>query len=162
LDVALTDAEVGALVREKKHLPGNYRSRLQPRAKRGRKERQLDVTGADAGQYRIVVSQSDANPLAFSVILVYKMPGSNRLIRLRRYNGRGHQHTNQLERQTFYGCHVHIATERYQALGMREDAYAEPTSRFADLESAVRCLLEECGFEIPSDGPLSLFGGQQS
>jgi hypothetical protein len=29
---------------------------------------------------------------------------------------------------------------------MAEDAYAEPTDRFADIHSAVQCMLEDCRF----------------
>jgi hypothetical protein len=52
---------------------------------------------------------------------------------LRRHNGRSHEHTNQIEASTFYDFHIHMATERYQELGMREDAYAEATDRFGDM-----------------------------
>jgi len=57
---------------------------------------------------------------------------------------------------TFYDFHIHQATERYQDIGSREDAFAEPTDRYADLQSALRCLLTECGFEPPEvpDPPL--------
>jgi hypothetical protein len=47
---------------------------------------------------------------------------------LRRHNGKSHEHTNQIEAGAFYDFHIHRATERYQELGMREDAYAEARS----------------------------------
>jgi len=158
VDAVLTDEEIAKLIEEPKLLPPNYRSRLQLRPKRGRNERHLDVHGKDGGEYRIIASQSTSNPLAFSVILTYKVPRSNRLFRLRRYNGKSHEHSNRIEQQTFYDYHIHLATERYQQLGMREDSYAEATDRFADLESALNCLVADCRFELPTDGTLRLFG----
>ena len=157
MDGILTDAEIKKLIAEPKLLPPDHRSRLQLRPKRGRKERHLDLTGQDGGEYRIIASQSVSNPLAFSVILAYRVPRSNRLFRLRRYNGRSHQHTNRIEAQTFYDSHIHLATERYQQLGMREDSYAEATDRFDDLDCALACLVEDCALQLPAEGTLSLF-----
>jgi len=34
-----------------------------------------------------------------------------------------------------------MATERYQEIGNREDAYAEPTGRYSDICGALQCLL---------------------
>jgi hypothetical protein len=50
-----------------------------------------------------------------------------------------------------------VATQRYQELGMREDAYAEPTDRFPDFSSALQCMLNDCGFDIPEDPQGRLF-----
>ncbi len=71
---------------------------------------------------------------------------SNQLFRLR-HNGKSHEHTNQIEASAFYDFHIHMATERYRELGMREDAYAEATDRFGDFDSALLCLVDDCGFE---------------
>jgi hypothetical protein len=98
------------------------------------------------------------NALAYSVVLLYRLPRSNRFFRLRRYNGKAHEHTNQIEKQRFYSQHIHMATERYQELGSREDSYAEKTDRFADVESALACLVKDCAFELPTEGTRSLFG----
>ena len=65
--------------------------------------------------------------------------------------------SNQIEASTFYDFHIHMATERYQELGMREDAYAEATDRFGDFDSALRCMVDECGFETQPDRNLRLF-----
>ena len=40
---------------------------------------------------------------------------------------------------------------------MREDAYAEATNRFGDFDGALRCLLDDGGFETPTDPNLRLF-----
>ena len=84
-------------------------------------------------------------------------PGTNQLFRLRRYNGKSHEHTNNIEKNSFYDFHIHMATERYQELGTREDAYAEPTNQFSDFHSALQYMLNECNFEPPENEQLSLF-----
>jgi hypothetical protein len=68
--------------------------------------------------------------------------------RLRRHNGKSHEHTNPIEKNTFYGFHIHTATERYQQSGYREDTYAEETNRYADYHGAIECMLRDCGFMV--------------
>lgn len=151
MTVRLTDDEIAALVSEEKLLPADYRSRTRVRPKRGHSERELDLTGANGSEFRLILRQSRLNPLDFSVILAYRLPESNVLFRLRRHNGKSHEHTNALEGHAFYDFHAHYATERYQDSGLREDAYAEPTDRFADFEGAVACMIEDCGLVVPED-----------
>jgi hypothetical protein len=152
LTVRLTDEEIGAFVREIKALPVDYRARTRTRPKQGHSERELDVEGTSGSSFRLILRQSLVNPLDFSVILVYSIPGTNQLFRLRRHNGKSHEHTNKLEGNTFYDFHEHYATERYQDSGFREDAYAEPTDRFADFEGAITWMIEDCGLSLP-DAP---------
>jgi len=85
------------------------------------------------------------------------VPQSNQLFRLRRYNGKSHEHTNRLEGVTFYDFHIHIATERYQAVGMREDAYAEPTDRYGDFHAAFSCLIKDVNINVPLERQGTLF-----
>lgn len=146
-----TDSQIAALLAEEKALPPDYRQRIQTKPKRGHRERELDITGANGNDFRLVVRQAMANVLDFSLILAWLPPHTTTPFRLRRYNGKSHEHTNALELQRFYAFHVHQATERYQALGTREDAYAEPTTRFQDFAGAVECMLRECGFRVPPD-----------
>ncbi|MFC1857737.1 DUF6978 family protein [Thermodesulfobacteriota bacterium] len=153
----ITDQEIEHLIKEKKPLPEDYLAKIQARPKRGHKERELDVKGDGGNDFRIIVRQSIINPLDFSIILVYRPPMSNILFRMRRYNGKSHEHTNPIERETFYDFHIHKATERYQQLGAREDTYAEPTKRFSDIYGATSCLIDNCGFEIPSGAQMLLF-----
>ncbi|MBI5568687.1 MAG: hypothetical protein HY914_01960 [Desulfomonile tiedjei] len=116
------------------------------------------MKGADGSEFRLIVRQSEFNPLDFSVILTYRPPKKNQLFRLRRYNGKSHEHTNTLESRTFYDFHIHGATERYQdESGLREDSYAEPTNRFADFRGAIRAMLEDCGFDVPPNTQGALF-----
>ena len=152
-----SDQDIQRLIKEKKPLPKDYKVKIQVRPKRGHKERELDIEGEDGNDFRLILRQSTINPLDFSIILIYRPPKSNILFRLRRYNGRSHEHTNTIEGNTFYDYHIHQATERYQHIGAREDTYAEPTNRFSDFHQAISCIINDCGFEIPSGTQRSLF-----
>lgn len=87
------------------------------------------------------------------------MPGFNTVFRLRRYNGKSHVHTNTLESQTVKGFHIHYATERYQRYsGAKEEGFAIATDRYQSLDSAIDCMLADCGF-ISSIDSAPLFSG---
>ena len=73
----LSDSEITVLLAEQKPLTSDYQSRLQLRPKSGHKERELELTGAAGSDFQLIVRQSIFNPLDFSVILGYLMPGSN-------------------------------------------------------------------------------------
>ena len=152
-----SDQDIQRLIKEKKPLPKDYKVKIQVRPKRGHKERELDIEGENGNDFRLILRQSTINPLDFSIILIYRPPQSNILFRLRRYNGRSHEHTNTIEGNTFYDYHIHQATERYQQIGAKEDTYAEPTNRFSDFHQAISCIISDCGFEIPSGIQRSLF-----
>jgi hypothetical protein len=158
VSVILPELEIDALLAESKPLPDDFQDQIRLRDKRGHREQQLGVSGVDGSEFLVILRQSLTNPLDFSAILAYLLPGSNQLFRLRRYNGRSHEHTNVLERAHFYGFHIHAATERYQESGLREDAYAEPTHAYGDYQGAVRTLFAQCGFEVPQDPQATLFG----
>ena len=157
MGATLSDDDIARLLGEKKPLPDDYKSKIQIRPKRGHKERELDVKGVNGSDFRLVLRQSVINPLDFSIILVYRPPKSNQLFRLRRYNGKSHEHTNSIEGETFYDFHIHEATERYQEIGAREDTYAQPTTRFSDFYQAVSCMIKDCAFETPFDPQRKLF-----
>jgi len=148
--VVLNDSEIERLVATRKELPPDYQSRLALKPKRGHKEQELELKTEDGDEFRVVLRQSDFNPLDFSVILGYRIPKSNRVFRLRRYNGRHGEHSNRLEGERFDDYHIHMATERYQQSGFKEDTYARPTSRYADFRAAIRCLIDDCGFVEPA------------
>ncbi len=158
MSIRYTDAEINEMLEERKHLPLEYKTKMKLRIKRGHKERELDVKGELGNSYRIILRQLNSNPLAFSVILAFSPEDTTALFRLRRYNGRNHDHTNQIENNTFTGFHIHTATERYQELRMREDTYAELTDRYSELNSALKCLFEDCGFIVPDEKQNLLFG----
>ena len=149
MPVLLNDDEIQRFIEEPKPLSADYRLRLRLKPKRGHKEAELDLEGSEGSPFRLILRQSMGNSLDFSLILAYLVPRTNIVFRLRRYNGRSHEHTNKLEGNKFYSFHIHMATPRYQEEGFREDAYAEPTDRYADLEGALECMLANCGFEVP-------------
>ena len=153
----LTDADIQALISVPKSVAADFRQRVVPKPKRGHSEVDLDLQGEDGSEFRVVVRRSNINPLDFSLILVYKVPGSSAALRLRRYNGKSHEHSNPLESERFYDFHVHTATERYQRTGNREDSYAETTDRYSSLEEAIACLIEDCGIALPDDPQTQLF-----
>ncbi|MEA3360013.1 MAG: hypothetical protein U9R17_11500 [Thermodesulfobacteriota bacterium] len=157
MSAMLTDQDIALLIGEKKVLPADYRKKIQVHPKRGHKERDLDVKGSDGSDFRLIVRQSLFNPLDFSIILGYRPENSNQFFRLRRYNGKSHEHTNPIEGNIFYDFHIHQATERYQELGAREDTFAKPTKGFSDFNQAVSCMINECGFETPFNPQTSLF-----
>ncbi|MGR3293571.1 MAG: hypothetical protein ACUZ9M_06090 [Candidatus Scalindua sp.] len=64
--------------------------------------------------------------------------------KLRRHNGKSHEHSNKLEGVKFYDFHIHFATQRYQDEGRKEESYAEVTDRYSDIKEALNCLLEDC------------------
>jgi hypothetical protein len=152
----LSDKEIADLVQEIKPLPPDYRTKIQMRPKPGHKERDLDLEGEKGNEFRLILRQSAINPLDFSIILAYRPPKSNQLFRLCRYNGR-HRHTNLIEGKTFYDFHIHQATARYQEMGAKEDAYAEPSDRFSDFNQALPCMLKDCGFHVPIEPQRRLF-----
>ncbi len=156
MPVLLSDDEIQRLISEPKPLPPNYYLRLRLKPKRGHKEAELDLEGAQGSPFRLILRQSMGNPFDFSVILAYCVPQTNITFRLRRYNGKSHEHTNKLEGNRFCDFHIHQATRRYQEAGFGEDAYAEPTDRYADFQGAFQCMLANCGLELPLNSQPSL------
>ena len=120
------------------------------RLKRGHAEARATFHGTDQNEFRVVLRRSAFNALAFSAVLMVRVPGSTRWFRLRRYNGNNHIHFNLLEGNRFRSFHIHTATERYQRRGGREDGYAEPTERFSSFDGAVQCLAEDAALQVPA------------
>ena len=56
-----------------------------------------------------------------------------------------------------HGFHIHFATERYQLIGMDEEAYAEETTRYANLREAFDCMLDDCSFIMPDELQTQMF-----
>lgn len=151
----LSDEAINELVNEAKTIPDGLRpfSKLVEHNKHARRD--YEITCASGSCFVIAVRQSTLNVFDFSAILGYKMPGTNKIFRLRRYNGRSHFHTNTIEKETFRDFHMHMATERYQKIGPKEDHFAMIDKRYSDLDSAVNCLLKDCGFRSPiEDSPI--------
>jgi hypothetical protein len=157
--IIIPDNDIYKLIQEKKLMPDDFATKLKLRPKRGHQECELDIQGNNEGTYCLILRISLYNTLDFSAILGYKVPKSNQLFRLRRYNGKSHEHTNHIEKEKFYDFHIHQATERYQKIGSDEDSYAEPTDRFIDINQAISCMFSDCGFKLPSSKQTKLFEG---
>lgn len=152
-----SDQEIAKLLQERKPLPADWRNRARLRPKRGHDERDLDLAGDAGSEFRLILRQNKINPLDFSIILAVRVPQSNLLFRLRRYNGKSHEHTNHIEGETFYDFHIHMATERYQEIGTREDAFAESTDRYGDFQAALQCLIQDASLDVPPEAQGRLF-----
>jgi len=156
VDIVLTDKEISELVQERKKFPTNYESLFQTREKKGHKERELTLQRSDSSQFKVILRQNSVNPLDFSLILAYIPPKTTALFRLRRYNGKSHQHTNKIERETFYKFHIHEATERYQLAGFDEDGFAVVSPEYADIRGALDCFIKDCSIVLPLNSQLKL------
>lgn len=141
-----TDEMIAALLSEEKVLPIGVD--ITTLLKRSNKQRSMDFLGVKGDKFRVFVRQNEIQPADFSAILTYIPLQSNTEFRLRRYNGKSHEHTNRIEKRTFFDFHIHTATARYQDLGGCEDGFAQPTDRFHDVEGALQCLFIDCAFVL--------------
>ena len=152
-----SDQEISDLLQEPKPLASDWRQKTILRPKRGHKEKDLDFEGSSGSNFKLILRQNNVNVMDFSIILAVYVPGTNKLFRLKRYNGKSHEHTNHIEGDTFYDFHIHMATERYQEIGTREDSYAEPTDRYSDYRSAWTHFVQDERIEIPPEPQGDLF-----
>lgn len=152
-----TDTEIDNLIKEPKRLPPDYQERVVPKLKQGFKERELEIVGDNGSCFRIIFKVGLINPMSFEVILCWIVPLTNQVFRLRRYDGKYHEHTNRIEKDRFYDFHVHYATERYQVAGFHSDGYAVADNRYTDYYGAMLCLFNDCGFIYPPESNRDLF-----
>lgn len=153
MPIILSDERIKELIEEPKRTPDGVHFLTAMPERNGHKHKEFDVECESENKFIIRIRQLCANPLDFSVILAYQRPGLHAYFRLRRYNGlHAGIHTNVLEGEKISGFHIHTATERYQkAYGLKPDCFAQTTDRYWNLESAVKCLLTDCGFRSPID-----------
>ena len=151
MEIKYSDQKISELVKERKVLPDNWLSQFVTKPKRGHKERRLDLTGDAGNKFGIIIRESQVNPIDFSVILTVHIPQSSKEFRLRRYNGKSHEHTNPIENVRFYDFHIHLATGRYQLIGKPEEFYAKKTDRYKDVHGALQCLVADANFEERSE-----------
>lgn len=159
--ILLTDADIRRLILEPKVLPPDWRRRLTrfripARHQMSHVRAELTLPGRDGSHFAVHVRVNRLHHGSFSVILCVLCKGE--WFRLRRYNGRHWSpHRNRIERTVVTGPHIHYATERYQARGLAPDVYAEPSRRFTNVQSALDCLVRDCGFiesEMAAQGAL--------
>ena len=155
--VGYTYDEIDALIDERKPFPTDWQSRIRMEAKRGHDEQHVDFGGEAGTEFRLILRQSRINRLDFSIVLAVLVQQSTRVFRLRRYNGKSHEHTNQIENEKFYDFHIHYATERYQELGAREDAYARPTDRYGTFRDVLGCVFADANCDVPREAQGELF-----
>ena len=154
MEIVFTDPEIETLVLERKILSGGWRTVLSYRTKPGHDEWNGKLVGENGNEFHIFTRRNKFNPLNFSIILAVYVPGSYGLFRLRRYNGKSHEHTNKIENETFYDYHIHMATERYQLFRRgHEDAYAKVTDRYSEINGALACLSVDACIEATGQNP---------
>lgn len=161
MEYIITEQEIEKLISERKIIPADFHKIPgNVKIKGGHKECSMEISGESGSKFRFLFRQSRFNQFDFSVILMYYILNTNILFRLRRYNGKSHQHENHIEHDgKIYGFHIHKATQRYQERpGLREDGFAEITDRYSDYRMAVMCMIKDCNMTF-EDGsrPVSLF-----
>lgn len=154
----LSDTRIDALLEERKPAIDQPRvlavlARSEPR--RGHRRFAKRVTGELGTQFALHIRQSVLDVFDFSIILAF-VPSSGGEITLRRHNGKGHPHVNKLEGTSVPSTafHIHYATERYQQHGYEIDGYAEESSVFADLATALGAMLIAANFDPPNQSSL--------
>lgn len=153
--MVLRDDQIQSLVAE--HKSAVAPAALLPLSTKGKhREAKVEVSGAAGSAFVVIVRQAVLDPLDFSVILGYEPLSSNVIFRLLRTNGSSHDHPNRLEGTVITGFHIHLATERYQAAGFKEDGYAESTNSYSDLPGAIRHMLQIANFEPPPQTSLPI------
>ena len=138
-DRAFTDAELDDLRSMRKTVtnPGARWVR-----KPGHRQRRYDAvaTGASTSRFVLYQRQNAQDPLDFSCGLALVRRGG-RPMTLIRYNGPSHRHGS-----IHYRHHIHKTTAEGILLG-KPDSHAHESSRFATLEGAMSCLLQDCQVE---------------
>jgi hypothetical protein len=148
--LTLSDEAIKELIAERKLMPDGLKplTRLVERNRSLRRD--YEIVCPTGNCFVVKIRKSTINHLDFSAILGYRLPGVNTIFLLRRYNGKSHYHSNPLDENIrFRGFHIHTATERYQKMRAKVEQFAELTTRFADLNGAIECLLTDCGFRVP-------------
>lgn len=152
----LTDEAIAALVAEPKGPAPDVE--LQPSGG-GQLRAAISIRGSAGSRFTLHFRQSLSRQHDFSIVLAYHSDESRTQLRLRRYNGSTHRHTNRLDgEQLPKQCHIHRMTERYQRRhvvkpSISVDGQAEPTDLYEDLQGAWRLCLAECGFDSPAALP---------
>jgi len=155
LMIRYTDDDIEKLILEpKRPLSGKLKLRLK--SKGAHDEQDIELMGEKGNRFRLMLRQSKVNHLDFSAILAYCPAETSKDFRLTRYNGK-HQHSNRIEGTSLFDYHIHIATERYQEVGAKEETYAEPTARYSDFGSALKCLLVDCHIKLSNEETPYLF-----
>ncbi len=154
----LNDQDIEKIVKEEKRASVTLDAFFsQLKEKKAHREADIAIPRVDGSYFKVILRQNSLNPLDFSAILGIVVKGLNQFIKLRRYNGKSHEHRNKLEAEQFYGFHIHYATERYQNIGFKEELYAIPTERYANLRDALKCLALDCNITFLGSNQIEMF-----
>ena len=106
--------------------------------KPGHRQRNYQVMGGDeATRFAVYLRQNVRDESDFSCGIAYLPLGGARLT-LARYNGPSHIH-----REIAYRPHIHRTTASAIAAGRKPESEADETDRFATLEGALGCLIDD-------------------
>jgi len=145
--LVFSDTDIMAMLSEPKLIPEARAPTWK--TKSGHKERDVAMRGESGRDYEVRLRQSLVNPLDFSIIVSTVVERTGQVFRLRRFNGKSHQHANKLEGTApFYDFHIHTATERYQSSGHREDHFAEVTTAYGNIRGALAHALGVCSITV--------------
>lgn len=151
-----TDQEIHDLIAETKILPANWGQEFKKGDNRSSTTFTFTIQGENNKFFHIIKRVNNINTSNFSVILGVSIDSQKKTFRLKRYDGK-HKHTNPIEENSFNNFHIHTATERYQNHGTgEEDKYAEITDRFTNVDNALECLINDCGFILEENPQTSL------
>ena len=110
--------------------------------KPGHRQRNYQVTAqSQDSRFAIYLRQNVRDANDFSCGIAYLPRGGARLT-LARYNGPSHLHGD-----IAYRPHIHRATARAIAAGRKPESEADETDRFATLDGAVGCLIDDFRLE---------------
>ena len=141
----ISDEQIRAYISEKKAIPRNFNPVLKDK-KCGHSQSYNEFIGENGNTFIVSVRQSNFNPLDFTVIFGVMISG--KIFKLARYNGDHGEHTNKITGESFSGCHIHKATQIYQENGFEEEGFAEQTTRYSDLKTALNKMFADNNFQI--------------
>ena len=146
-----TDDELAALrAMPKRVTNSNARWSNKPKARPTQRQRIFQVSGVEDenAHFLIYQRQSLDDEHNFSCGISY-LPSGSPSLTLARYNGPGHEHGDIV-----YRTHIHRASERAIAAGLKPESEAKETDRFSTLEGALACLIDDFnlrGRDAPGD-----------
>ena len=152
-----TDEEINSLISEEKIFPGSIEEIMNFKESDGHKRASIELPRSDGSRFIIKLRQNQNDINDFSAIIAFREKTNNKDFKLRRYNGKSHEHSNKLEGNKYYAFHIPIATQRYQDAGRKEESYAEETNRYSDIANALKCMLQDCNVKTKLNPQASLF-----
>ena len=135
-----TEADLATLQSMQKRIvnPG-ARWLEKPKTRPVHRQRAFQVSGGSDDEARFLIYQREnlLDGLDYSSGILY-LPRGGPSLTLARYNGPSHEH-----RDIVYRPHIHRASEKAIAAGLKPESDAEETDRFETLEGALACLVND-------------------